>query len=154
MLILGQKTYFLGPTIFKIPQPNWHYCTCHLKVSCLLIFSRVDYFMHTSYYILLLSRYSCQLRSKVITLEGLLARFDGECYLCHAILYYSEVPNRRAARNKRAGRHFFWKFINEQAGIKGAGWNFYWDLINEQGGNVKGGNYHYNWTGKEEWRTK
>ena len=25
MLILGQKPYFLGPTIFKIPQPNWHY---------------------------------------------------------------------------------------------------------------------------------
>ena len=25
MLILGQKYYFLGPTIFKIPQPNWHY---------------------------------------------------------------------------------------------------------------------------------
>ena len=25
MLILGQKSCFLGPTIFKIPQPNWHY---------------------------------------------------------------------------------------------------------------------------------
>ena len=25
MLILGQKPYFLGPTIFKIPQPNWYY---------------------------------------------------------------------------------------------------------------------------------
>ena len=25
MLILGQKPYFLGPTIFEIPQPNWHY---------------------------------------------------------------------------------------------------------------------------------
>ena len=25
MLILGQKPYFLGPTIFKIPQPYWHY---------------------------------------------------------------------------------------------------------------------------------
>ena len=24
MLILGQKPYFLGPKIFKIPQPNWH----------------------------------------------------------------------------------------------------------------------------------
>ena len=124
--------------------------TCHLKVSCLLIFSRVDYFMHTSYYILLLlSRYSCQLRSKVITLEGLLARFDGECYLCHAILYYSEVPNRQADQNKRAGWHFiffFLKFINKQAGIKGAGWNFYWYLINE--------NYPYYWTGKGEWRTK
>ena len=24
MLILGQKSCFLGPTIFKIPQPNWH----------------------------------------------------------------------------------------------------------------------------------
>ena len=23
-LIFGQKSYFLGPTIFKIPQPNWH----------------------------------------------------------------------------------------------------------------------------------
>ena len=26
MLSLGQKSYFLGPTIFKIPQPNWYYC--------------------------------------------------------------------------------------------------------------------------------
>ena len=24
MLILGQKSWILGPTIFKIPQPNWH----------------------------------------------------------------------------------------------------------------------------------
>ena len=27
MLILGQKSCISGPTIFKIPQPNWHYCT-------------------------------------------------------------------------------------------------------------------------------
>ena len=26
MLILGQEACILGPTIFKIPQPNWHYC--------------------------------------------------------------------------------------------------------------------------------
>ena len=26
MLILGQKSCFLGPTIFEIPQPNWYYC--------------------------------------------------------------------------------------------------------------------------------
>ena len=25
ILILGQKSYYLGPTIFKIPQPNRHY---------------------------------------------------------------------------------------------------------------------------------
>ena len=25
MLILDQKSCFLGPTIFKIPQPNWYY---------------------------------------------------------------------------------------------------------------------------------
>ena len=25
MLILGQKSCFLGPTIFKIPQPKWRY---------------------------------------------------------------------------------------------------------------------------------
>ena len=25
MLIFGQKSCFLGPTIFKIPQPNWYY---------------------------------------------------------------------------------------------------------------------------------
>ena len=24
MLIFGQKSCFLGPTIFEIPQPNWH----------------------------------------------------------------------------------------------------------------------------------
>ena len=26
MLILGQKSCLLGPTIFEIPQPNWYYC--------------------------------------------------------------------------------------------------------------------------------
>ena len=26
MSILGQKACILGPTIFKIPQPNWYYC--------------------------------------------------------------------------------------------------------------------------------
>ena len=26
ILIFGQKSCFLGPTIFKIPQPNWYYC--------------------------------------------------------------------------------------------------------------------------------
>ena len=25
VLILGQKACILGPTIFKIPQPNWYY---------------------------------------------------------------------------------------------------------------------------------
>ena len=25
VLIFGQKSCFLGPTIFKIPQPNWYY---------------------------------------------------------------------------------------------------------------------------------
>ena len=29
MLILGQKACILGPTIFKIPQPNWRYSTHH-----------------------------------------------------------------------------------------------------------------------------
>ena len=49
MLILGQKPIFLGPTIFKIPQPNWyfrrHICfTCRFPPfatmlhECLLIF--------------------------------------------------------------------------------------------------------------------
>ena len=28
ILIFGQKSAFLGPSIFKIPQPNWHYFTC------------------------------------------------------------------------------------------------------------------------------
>ena len=26
MLILCQKSCFLGPTIFEIPQPNWYFC--------------------------------------------------------------------------------------------------------------------------------
>ena len=29
MLILGQKSCILGPTIFKIPQPNWYYYLYH-----------------------------------------------------------------------------------------------------------------------------
>ena len=35
MLILGQKSCFLGPTIFKIPQPNWYYCVHGRCQSCL-----------------------------------------------------------------------------------------------------------------------
>ena len=31
MLILGQKSYILGPTIFKIPQPNWPLYICVFK---------------------------------------------------------------------------------------------------------------------------
>ena len=27
-LILGQKSCILGPTIFKITEPNWHYYVC------------------------------------------------------------------------------------------------------------------------------
>ena len=27
MLTFGKKSYFLGPTIYKIPQPNWYYST-------------------------------------------------------------------------------------------------------------------------------
>ena len=33
VLILGQKSCFLGPTIFKIPQPNWYYSGEHLVIS-------------------------------------------------------------------------------------------------------------------------
>ena len=32
MLILGQKSSFLGPTIFKVPQPNWRYSQ-HLHLN-------------------------------------------------------------------------------------------------------------------------
>ena len=32
MLILGQKSCFLGPTIFEIPQPSWYYCRYVLYV--------------------------------------------------------------------------------------------------------------------------
>ena len=32
MLILGQKSYFLGHTIFKVPQPNWYYCEYTLVI--------------------------------------------------------------------------------------------------------------------------
>ena len=35
MLILGQKPCILDPTIFKIPQPNWH-CKGQLISKCLL----------------------------------------------------------------------------------------------------------------------
>ena len=39
MLILGQKSSFLGPTIFKIPQLNWHYLLyCALKVLRIVSF--------------------------------------------------------------------------------------------------------------------
>ena len=37
MLILGQKSCFLGPTIFEIPQPNWYYC--RQNITC---FNGVD----------------------------------------------------------------------------------------------------------------
>ena len=31
ILIFGQKSCFLGPTIFEIPQPNWYYSTYSLQ---------------------------------------------------------------------------------------------------------------------------
>ena len=31
ILIFGQKSCFLGPTIFKIPQPNWYYTDSNQK---------------------------------------------------------------------------------------------------------------------------
>ena len=31
MLILDQKSCFLGPTMFEIPQPNWHYYVCFFE---------------------------------------------------------------------------------------------------------------------------
>ena len=35
ILIFGQNSCFLGPTTFKLPQPNWHYYT-HLYLPCIL----------------------------------------------------------------------------------------------------------------------
>ena len=43
MLILGQKACFLGPTIFKIPQPNWHYPSLSNKFS--LVFTSFVYLL-------------------------------------------------------------------------------------------------------------
>ena len=34
MSILGQKSCILGPTIFKIPQPNWHYMHFATSMYC------------------------------------------------------------------------------------------------------------------------
>ena len=42
MLILGQKSCFLGPTIFEIPQPNWYYCTSIATRLFYLIVSILD----------------------------------------------------------------------------------------------------------------
>ena len=36
MSILGQKACILGPTIFRIPQPNWHYWVV-LNISVILL---------------------------------------------------------------------------------------------------------------------
>ena len=33
ILIFGQKCCFLGPTIFKIPQPSWHYYVLHIMLT-------------------------------------------------------------------------------------------------------------------------
>ena len=33
LLIFGQKSCFLGPTMFKIPQPNWHFYTSTIFVG-------------------------------------------------------------------------------------------------------------------------
>ena len=41
MLTLGQKSCILGPTIFKIPQPNWRYCR--------LVFRNVYVFYNASF---------------------------------------------------------------------------------------------------------
>ena len=39
MLILGQKSYSLGPTIFKIPQPNWYWIIYPPKTNLYISFS-------------------------------------------------------------------------------------------------------------------
>ena len=33
MLILAQKSYFLGPTIFEILQPNWYLVAIRFSIS-------------------------------------------------------------------------------------------------------------------------
>ena len=33
MLVIGQKSCFLGSTIFEIPQPNWYYVPKYTKIS-------------------------------------------------------------------------------------------------------------------------
>ena len=39
ILVFGQKSCFLGPTIYKIPQPNWHYYTRHnANSNCFQLF--------------------------------------------------------------------------------------------------------------------
>ena len=38
MLILGQKPYSLGPTIFKIPQPNWYWIIYPQKTNLYISF--------------------------------------------------------------------------------------------------------------------
>ena len=38
MLILGQKSYSLGPTIFKIPQPNWYWIIYPQKTNLYISF--------------------------------------------------------------------------------------------------------------------
>ena len=37
MLILGQKPFFLGPTIFKVSQPNWHWHVCEVLIFRLTV---------------------------------------------------------------------------------------------------------------------
>ena len=43
MLNLGQKSYFLRPTIFKIPQPNWY---CYTKTDFICIEKRRPVFLN------------------------------------------------------------------------------------------------------------
>ena len=47
MLILGQKPYYSGPTVFKIPQPSWHTTEHYTQIvtSLASIYMRHEHFI-------------------------------------------------------------------------------------------------------------
>ena len=102
MLILGQKSCILGPTIFKIPQPNWHNCP-----YCAALFPHTSlYTMYIVHTILLPQKWYRKTKQKLIYFLSWL--------FCYKLLEYlsslKKTQIKRHFHSKSAGDFFSSQF--------------------------------------------
>ena len=96
--ILGQKSCILGPTIFKIPQPNWHYWP-----YCAALFPHTSlYTMYIVHTILLPQKWYRKTKQKLIYFLSWL--------FCYKLLEYlsslKKTQIKRHFHSKSAGDFF------------------------------------------------
>ena len=71
MLILGQKSYILDPTIFKIPQPNWYYSLNTLTLRVMIkyfvwIWMHLATNMSTSFVVYVIPTFLGKVRNQIV----------------------------------------------------------------------------------------